>query len=232
MSLTGLSIATLPLPLIPAQLDLSVVVSSAPDGSAWEGGIVYAVDLFDASTIDAFAGTFVRVLEGLTAQPSTAVGDIDWLSADDAKQVARESAGGAVTIPEGSLPGVLAARAASNPDAVALWYEGREVSYAEFSARVSVLARELISAGIGTDAAVGVSIDRSIEMVVAIHAVVAAGGQYVPIATDAPADRVQYMMETAGVELVLVGAAGTPEVGDARTVVVDCSGRPTCPSRR
>ena len=45
-----------------------------------------------------------------------------------------------------------------------------------------------------------------------------------PIATDAPADRVQYMMETAGVELVLVGAAGTPEVGDARTVVVDCSG--------
>ncbi|MFZ2239446.1 MAG: amino acid adenylation domain-containing protein, partial [Gordonia amarae] len=111
-----------------------------------------------------------------------------------------------------------------SPDAVALWYEGREVSYAEFSARVSVLARELISAGIGTDAAVGVSIDRSIEMVVAIHAVVAAGGQYVPIATDAPADRVQYMMETAGVELVLVGAAGTPEVGDARTVVVDCSG--------
>ncbi|HMS75862.1 non-ribosomal peptide synthetase [Gordonia sp. (in: high G+C Gram-positive bacteria)] len=224
MSLSGLSIDTLPLPEIPAQLDLSVVVSSAPDGSAWEGGIVYAVDLFDASTIEKFAATFVRVLEELIARPSAPVGDVDWLSGDDDRQVREQSTGSVVSIPDGSLPDILAARAASGPDAVALWFEGREVSYAEFSSRVSVLARELISAGVGADDAVGVSIDRGIEMVVAIHAVVAAGGQYVPIAPDAPADRVQYMMETADVRLVLIGSAGAPDMGDARTIVVDCSG--------
>ena len=85
-----------------------------------------------------------------------------------------------MTIPEGSLPGVLAARAASNPDAVALWYEGREGVLRRVLGPVSVLARELISAGIGTDAAVGVSIDRSIEMVVAIHAVVARAASTCP----------------------------------------------------
>ena len=116
---------------------------------------------------------------------------------------------------------------------------GRSVSYAELSARVSVLARELISLGVGPDVAVGVCIDRSIEMVVAIHAVVAAGGQYVPIATDAPADRVQYMLETAGVGVVLIPEEQSRELaggprhegsGEAApwgervmTIVVDCT---------
>ena len=68
----------------------------------------------------------------------------------------------------------------------ALWFGGRGVSYAEFGARVNALARELISQGVGPNVAVGVAIDRSVELLVAIHAVVAAGGQYVPIATDAP----------------------------------------------
>lgn len=57
-------------------------------------------------------------------------------------------------------------------------------SHAEFGARVNTLARELISFGVGPDVAVGVCIDRGVEMVVAIHAIVAAGGQYVPFGTD------------------------------------------------
>ncbi|GAB05160.1 putative non-ribosomal peptide synthetase, partial [Gordonia amarae NBRC 15530] len=108
-------------------------------------------------------------------------------------------------VPAGTVADALVAQAVRSPDARALWFQGRGVSFAELSARVSVLARELISVGVGPDVAVGVCIDRSVEMVVAIHAVVAAGGQYVPIATDAPADRVQYMLETAGVGVVLIG---------------------------
>lgn len=108
-------------------------------------------------------------------------------------------------VPAGTVADALVAQAVRSPDARALWFPGRGVSFAELSARVSVLARELISVGVGPDVAVGVCIDRSVEMVVAIHAVVAAGGQYVPIATDAPADRVQYMLETAGVGVVLIG---------------------------
>ncbi|MGC4936292.1 AMP-binding protein, partial [Gordonia sp. DT30] len=70
---------------------------------------------------------------------------------------------------------------------------GRVVSYAEFGARVAVLARELIAVGVGPEVAVGVSSERSVEFVVAVHAVVAAGGQYVPLDTAAPLERVGYM---------------------------------------
>ena len=102
----------------------------------------------------------------------------------------------------------------------------RSVSYAEFGARVNVLARELISQGVGPETAVGVVIDRSVEMFVAIHAVIAAGGQYVPIDTDTPADRMRSMTQTAGVGLILVADDTAPvAVPDGMpTCVVDCSG--------
>ncbi|WP_156529387.1 AMP-binding protein, partial [Gordonia sp. 852002-10350_SCH5691597] len=115
--------------------------------------------------------------------------------------------------------------------APALWCEGRVVSYAEFGARVAVLARELIGVGVGVgpEVAVGVSLERSVEFVVAIHAVVAAGGQYVPLDTQAPVERVEYMVGTAGVGVVVVAAGAVPaavvELGDGvRVVEVDASG--------
>ncbi|NED64635.1 AMP-binding protein, partial [Streptomyces sp. SID10244] len=70
-------------------------------------------------------------------------------------------------------------------------------------------------AGVAPGVAVGVSLDRSVELVVAIHAVVAAGGHYVPIDPAIPADRVQYMVDTAGVGVVLVGDDGAPASVDA-----------------
>ena len=96
--------------------------------------------------------------------------------------------------------------------ASALVFGTRRVSYAEFGARVSVLARELIAAGVGPDVAVGVCIERSVELLVGIHAVVAAGGHYVPLDTAAPAKRVAYMMETSGARTVLVSAGRPPAV--------------------
>ncbi|WP_414091561.1 amino acid adenylation domain-containing protein, partial [Gordonia amicalis] len=97
----------------------------------------------------------------------------------------------------------------------------RRVSYTEFGARVSVLARRLIDAGVGPDTAVGVAIPRSVELLVAIHAVVAAGGHYVPLDLDAPTDRTRYMLETAGVHLLLVGRDGQmPDVADAVEILV------------
>ncbi|GAB85175.1 amino acid adenylation domain-containing protein, partial [Gordonia rubripertincta] len=85
----------------------------------------------------------------------------------------------------------------------------RTVSFGEFGARVWGLARELISVGVGPDVAVAVVIPRSVELLVAVHAVVAAGGQYVPVDPEAPADRVGYMLATSGASVVLV-AEGLP----------------------
>ena len=88
----------------------------------------------------------------------------------------------------------------------------RRVTYAEFAARVNDLARWLIAAGVGPDVAVGVAMPRSVEMLVAIHAIVEAGGHYVPLDVDAPLDRVRYMLDTADARIVLVVDGAAPAV--------------------
>ncbi|EGD53199.1 non-ribosomal peptide synthetase, partial [Gordonia neofelifaecis] len=205
LSIAGLEIEPLEAEHVPAQVDLYVEVASRPDGSGWLGSITYATDLFDASTVDQTAQRFVAALDGLTAMPSTAVGDVPILTEADLSAEAALEWGPARDLPAvTSIPEAVAAQIAATPDAIALLFGDREVSYAEFGARVNTLARELISAGVGPDVAVALCIPRSVEMMVAIHAVLAAGGQYVPIDTAAPGDRAEYMLNTAGAQLLLV----------------------------
>ncbi|MFC0316491.1 non-ribosomal peptide synthetase, partial [Gordonia phosphorivorans] len=169
-------------------------------------------DMFDLSTLESMGVRFVALLDALTADPAVAVGDAAWMSVGEQRGALGVAEGGpqeyaVVTLAEG-----LAAQVERRPHADALIYRSRRVSYAEFGARVSVLGRQLIAAGVGPDVPVGVCIDRSVEMLVAIAAVLAAGGQYVPIDVDTPAERAEYMVSTAGVGLVLVAAGvGVPE---------------------
>ncbi|MCB1297331.1 MAG: AMP-binding protein, partial [Gordonia sp.] len=212
---------------VPAQVDLAVMVSTGDADRPWSGILRYATDLFDESTIASMSDRFVRLIAALTADPDGAVGDAELLGTDEMTRVLGSSAGADVEVSPLLVTDVVAAQVTSSPEATALWFEGRGVSYAEFGARVNTLARELISSGVGPDVAVGVCIDRGVEMVVAIHAIVAAGGQYVPFGTDTPADRVQYMVDTAGVDLVLVTDASAhmvSRVGSVGTLVVSCDG--------
>ncbi|GAB93098.1 non-ribosomal peptide synthetase, partial [Gordonia rhizosphera] len=224
-SVGGLTVSSVEPSWVPAQLDLSVVVGSAGAGEDWSCSMVYATDLFDRSRIEQMAARFAALLGGLLARPDAAVGDIEIISADERTVVGEWSVGAEVAVRADLVPDVVAAQVLRTPESTALVFEGRSVSFAEFGARVAVLARELIAAGVGPDVAVGVSMDRSVELVVAIHAVVAAGGQYVPIDPDTPADRVQYMVETADVAFVLVAAGATPDsLPDVPTIEVDTTG--------
>ncbi|WP_282916338.1 AMP-binding protein, partial [Gordonia terrae] len=114
---------------------------------------------------------------------------------------------------------------------VAVWVGERVVSYGEFGGLVGGVARELAGLGVGVDSAVGVVMSRSLELLVAVHAVVAVGGRYVPVEVDAPAERVGFMLSTAGVGVVVVRAgdvgggdvfSGVEGVGGVRRLVVDC----------
>ncbi|MFT3900821.1 MAG: non-ribosomal peptide synthase/polyketide synthase [Gordonia sp. (in: high G+C Gram-positive bacteria)] len=223
-----LAVDEVPMPQTPAQVDLQMVVSPAPDGQQWTGSLVFAVDLFDESTADGFAERFVRLLAELTAAPATAVGDAPLLTAADAKAIARGAWGRSVALEPETLADAVAAQIAQTPEATALVFGDRTVSYAEFGARVNALARELIAAGVGPERAVGICMPRGVDLVVAIHAVTAAGGQYVPIDTETPADRAATMIDTAAIGRVLVSAAqrdpGALAGVDVRRTVVDTGG--------
>ncbi|AZG48350.1 Tyrocidine synthase 3 [Gordonia insulae] len=214
----GLSVTPVADPAVPpARVDLSVGV--APNGAdgGWRGDIVYAADLFDRVTVRSIADRFVRLLDEATANPHVPVGDIDILESTEAGEHAIRSAGTDVLVSDEFVGDVVARQARRTPSITALRSGERTVGYAEFADRVTVLARELIGLGVGPDVAVGVCMPRSVEMVVAVHAVVAAGGQYVPIDAGAPADRVRHMIATAGVRIVLVSGDTAPDAVSGAT---------------
>ncbi|MEZ5210150.1 MAG: non-ribosomal peptide synthase/polyketide synthase [Gordonia sp. (in: high G+C Gram-positive bacteria)] len=219
--LGDLSVEPVATPTGTARVDLTYEVSVGPRDEPWTVSVEYATDLFDAATVSRMGERLEAVLAGATARPAVAVGDLDLLLGEG---VAAAENGRTVVLPDRTVADAVAAQIAATGDLVALRFGGREVTYAEFGARVNALARNLIAEGVGPETAVAVSIDRSVEMLVAVHAIVTAGGQYVPLDTSAPADRVAYMLDTAGVRVVLAAVGGTPAgVAGTRVIEVDCS---------
>ncbi|MBJ7291726.1 amino acid adenylation domain-containing protein, partial [Williamsia sp.] len=219
-----LRVEQMPTDEVAARLDLTLTVATAPEGDPWTTEIVYATDLFDESSMQVLAERLLRVLDALVSSPSAAVGDVDLLDAAERRALESMSSGPQAPAPH-TVVDLLDAQRARTPDAVAVVVADRALTYRELGAYTDSIARSLIARGVGTGVAVGVCLPRSVEMMVAIHAVVRVGGQYVPIDVDAPAERVRYMIETAGVGMVLVGPAGwpVPDLGTTDTVVVDCS---------
>ncbi|WP_341261984.1 amino acid adenylation domain-containing protein [Gordonia rubripertincta] len=209
----GLQFTEIDPPVIPAQYDLTVGLNSL-DSGGWSGTVTFATDLFDPATAELIGRRFVRVLDALTSTPRMPVGDAPLFSDDEAQTVAALEDGLSTTDSTTfdalrSLADGLAHAVSEHHGDAALIHGDRTVSFGEFGARVWGLARELISVGVGPDVAVAVVIPRSVELLVAVHAVVAAGGQYVPVDPEAPADRVGYMLATSGASVVLV-AEGLP----------------------
>ncbi|MDY6811439.1 MAG: condensation domain-containing protein, partial [Actinomycetota bacterium] len=211
IDVAGLFVRSIEPAWVPAQLDLSFTVGSAPTGEDWSCSIVYATDLFDRASVDSLARRFTDLLDDLVAAPDVAVGDAAFVSDDERGLVLEWSTGEVVDVPTELVPDAVTRQAQRTPDAAAVVFDGRAVSYREFAARAAHLARELIAAGVGPGVAVAVSLDRSVELVVAVNAVLAAGAQYVPIDPDTPRDRVEYMVDTAEVSVVLT------HPGDAAT---------------
>ena len=98
-------------------------------------------------------------------------------------------------LPGGLLPDLLSDRAAERGTAAAVVFGDASLSYAELEARSNALARHLIGLGVGPDAVVAIALPRNFEMVVALLAVLKAGGAYLPLDPDYPQDRLRFMLE-------------------------------------
>ena len=110
-------------------------------------------------------------------------------------------------VPETTLAALLDEQMRRTPSNVALDFEGDTLTYAEFSARVNRLARHLIDDGVGPESLVALGMRRSLELVIGMHAVLQAGGAYVPIDPDHPAERTAYILDSAAPVCVLTVSA-------------------------
>ena len=181
--------------------DLVLLVSEGDAGltARWQ----YNTGVFDAPAIRRMAAHFERLLESIVAAPDTRISELDMLSTRERQQVVHGWNATAREYPTAPIGELFEARAAAQPDDVAVVAGDRSLTYDALSRRANRLAHFLIEAGVGPDALVGVFVERSLDMVVALLAILKAGGAYLPLDPSYPKDRLAFMADDARPRLVL-----------------------------
>ncbi|MFI2606495.1 amino acid adenylation domain-containing protein [Kitasatospora sp. NPDC018619] len=178
-------------------------------------------DAFTAEEARTLLDRFLALLDRIVADPAEPVGTVEVLTAAERAELVTDWSGTSTPLPEGSLPELFEARAAAAPDAIALTAEDGELTYARLNARANGLARRLVAAGVRRETPVALMIDRSAAQVVAILAVLKAGGLYVPLDDAQPTDRLRTVLADAGAALVLADAAHREHPALAGLTVLD-----------
>ncbi|MFR9749971.1 amino acid adenylation domain-containing protein [Nocardia sp. 004] len=150
----------------------------------------------------------------LNADPRTPVESLGAITSVERECVLRQWNATRTSRQEGTLASLFAERAAVDPAAVALEFGDETLTYAEFDARVNRLARLLIARGAGPDTTIGLCLRRSLDLVVGMYAIVAAGAAYLPLDTEHPAERIGQIMRDADPLLVLTVAREGLELPD------------------
>jgi amino acid adenylation domain-containing protein len=199
---TGLAVQSEALDGQAAQFELTVEVRERA-GGAVVVRLVHARELFEPATIAQLAGHFDTMLQAFEAQPQQAVGDVVLLSPAEQAVLSAWDTNTGATAPAGTVHALFEAQVARSPSAPAVVFGETGLTYAELDARANRLAHMLVDRGVSPETRVGVAMTRSIEMVVALLAVMKAGGAYVPIDPEHPADRIAYMLDDSAVPLLL-----------------------------
>ncbi|MDX2705104.1 non-ribosomal peptide synthase/polyketide synthase [Streptomyces sp. PA03-6a] len=224
LDLPGLATALLPTGEQPAKFDLDIQLQEtfAAHGrpSGLTGVITYASDLFEHTTVVTLAERLVRLLDAVAADAARPVTGIDLLSPAERHQVLVEWNDTAHEVPASTLPELFQAQVARTPDATAIVFEDRQVSYADLNARANQLARLLVTHGAGPEHLIALALPRSTDLIVALLAVLKTGAAYLPIDPDHPADRIAHLLTDARPALLVTTEAVDPE-GDVPRLVLD-----------
>ncbi|MCJ8271706.1 MAG: AMP-binding protein, partial [Psychrosphaera sp.] len=176
-------------------------------GESAEGlsfGFEYNTDLFDANTIKTLGRHFVTLLEGIVANPSCRIGQLPMMSQAE-RQVALSTVnqGRRVYPKTHCIHQLFEQQVELRPEAIALRYLKEQLSYQQLNEKANQLAHHLQAQGIKPDTLVGLSVDRSPEMVIGILAILKAGGAYVPLDPNYPQSRLDYIVKDSGIKVLL-----------------------------
>ncbi|MFF7977487.1 condensation domain-containing protein, partial [Streptomyces sp. NPDC007905] len=228
IDLPGIEATNFDVPADSSKFDLSFVFDEreAEGGGDTDttlfGTIEFSLDLFDRATVEALAQRLLLVLEAMVADPAARMSSIDVLGEAERQRMLVEWNETSVGVEPSTLPALFEHRVGVAPDAVALVCGGVELSYAELNERANRLARFLIGRGVGPERFVAVQMPRSVELVVALLAVVKAGGAYVPVDPGYPAERRAYMIaDAAPVAVLTLDGVDVGDVGGTDVVVLD-----------
>ena len=185
-----------------APFDLTLTIFEV--GEALSADMRYNVDLFDEATIARMEQHFRALLGSVLAQPQERVAALPMLTESERQHMLVDWNATRSDFPEQScIHQLFEEQVRRTPDEIAVVFEQQEVTYRELNSRANRVASALLAAGAQPDGFVGVAMDRSIEMVVALLAVLKAGAAYVPLEPGYPRERLLYMIQDAGLSLLL-----------------------------
>ncbi len=219
-----------------AKMDLTLALERTPEG--YTGSLVRSVELFDGTTVRRLFGHLAHLLAAALADPEQPVATLPLLGAAERWQITGEwNDTEPVRSPAAGLYELFAERADRAPDAVALVAGAEHLSYRELGARAGRLAGHLAALGVGPGVLAAVCLERRPALVVALLAVLGAGGAYLPLDSAYPQERLGFLLADADAALVVTeeGAAGALPAGGPRRLLLTAGGTalepaPTGPS--
>jgi amino acid adenylation domain-containing protein len=236
-STTGLAPEVL-LPFTPvdtgiSKFDLSVALGWTEQ--AFRGHVEYCTDLFDAGRIDRMVGHYLRLLEGVTADPTRRMCDYSILTPAEERQLVVEWNRTAADYPQDrTIPEVFREQLDRAPDAPAVRFAGRTATYRQLGESAAVVSAELAAQGVRPGDLVGLYLDRGAELPAALLGILGAGAGYVPLDPGYPAERTRYLLRDSGVRAVLTTTGRASDLAgfDGAVVAIDrvADPRPAVPA--
>lgn len=208
-----------------AKFDLSLELADERDAEGAPAGMTgyleYAEELFDRTTAEQLVTRLRRLLEQVLAAPERPISAVDVLSDGERRRFLAARPAPALAPRPVFLPDAFREQAARTPDATALVFEDTAMTYAELDARATRLARHLVSRGAGPDRVVAVALPRSMDLVVALLAVLKAGAAFLFVDMAYPARRIAHLLEDSAAALVVTDGASAESLPAHEPVLVD-----------
>ncbi len=202
LELPGLRSAPLPVHNGTAKFDFSLYVIDHPD--SFRLALEYNSDLFEAETVRRLLAHFERLLEGVVADPGVRVFDLPLLAATERAEILRQPNDTRTDdFPVGCAPQLFEEQVERTPEAIAIRCRDEELTYRELNARANRMARHLVSQGAGREVLVAIKLERSLDLVSALLAVMKSGSAYLPLDPSHPCARRDAILRDSGAGILL-----------------------------
>ncbi|MEI7912694.1 MAG: amino acid adenylation domain-containing protein, partial [Verrucomicrobiota bacterium] len=202
LKIAGAQARQLPVTTRTSKNDLTLFI--AAEGDSWECHFEYALDLFTADTAARMGRHFAELLNSITADPSLSISQLNLMPAAERHQIQVEWNQTQRDYPRDKcVHHLFEEQVARNPEAVAVVFEDTSLTYSELNARANQLAHHLRALGVGPEVLVGLCVERSEVVAIALLAVLKAGGALVPIDPTLPPERIGFIMADARIPWLL-----------------------------
>ena len=205
LDLAGLRVQSLDTPVPAVDFDLTLMMAEAAD--SLNGSFTYNASLFEAETIERLARHFELLLRSIIANPVARLSALPLLAPAERRQILSQWNQTDVPRTPLLLHQLFEQQVQATPDALAVVYEGTSLTYRALDQRANQLAHYLRRRGVGPDVLVGLCLERSLDLLVALFGILKAGGAYLPLEPSYPRARLQLLMTDAGLSLILTQRA-------------------------